>query len=534
MHLVCARLATTSLTTTSQRVDQHLVNALKVRMGNSAALLIGSSNALCQGYIVKLDPQNYKNVARLGSDGAVYIPAHFAAQYFGKPIESEKDSYINLTALCESSKEYTLTFFRETGLAIITPADVESFEDGAKKINGYTNSAYCQRMVQFFNDPALPEPRNNTEQSRKVLVSAEYPEYVLDWTTLTYATCYSPSILSTKDAMGKEVLYVSYELTDLLNNVEIATVAKLLKSTDGGVTWTQVAEVKGLRWPRLFEVNGTLYMAGTDYDSSQGKIVRFNADHTYKGALISGVHLAGPTATLIHNGRIYAGDRMASAPVDANLLDPASWTVPQNPLSILTQKWYLSTSGEKTVNDYTLMEGNALLGKDGAIYNLLRIQTNPANGWAALLKLSEDNRSFSIVESCNSLVAMPTTASKFTVRYDEATGLYITFTAMPSMDLNTNQRNVICMTVSEDLIHWEFIDVILVDREMMNPRFSALAHGFNYVDWTWQGDDLLLVVREATGRTGCYHDGTYLTLYRVEDYAKLIAEYRTGEIYKNK
>ena len=68
----------------------------------------------------------------------------------------------------------------------------------------------------------------------------------------------------------------------------------------------------------------------------------------------------------------------------------------------------------------------------------------------------------------------------------------------------------------------------------MNASASARAHGFQYVIWDVDGDDMVFVVREAYGNTKTYHDGGAVTLYRLADYQKLVKErYPQEEFWKN-
>ena len=85
-----------------------------------------------------------------------------------------------------------------------------------------------------------------------------------------------------------------------------------------------------------------------------------------------------------------------------------------------------------------------------------------------------------------------------------------------------HQRNVLCMAVSDDLFTWEVVDILLVDRAMMNNMLSVYAHAFQYVDFDFCGDDIYFIVREATGDTCMYHDGTYVTMYTVSNYVDFI------------
>ena len=68
------------------------------------------------------------------------------------------------------------------------------------------------------------------------------------------------------------------------------------------------------------------------------------------------------------------------------------------------------------------------------------------------------------------------------------------------------------------------MDSILVDREMMNSEFSVWAHAFQYTDFDFDGEDIVLLSREATGYTNTFHDGKYCTFYRLKNFRDLIAE----------
>ena len=57
---------------------------------------------------------------------------------------------------------------------------------------------------------------------------------------------------------------------------------------------------------------------------------------------------------------------------------------------------------------------------------------------------------------------------------------------------------------------------------MMNAEASCWAHAYQYTDFDFDGDDLVLCVREATGFTNNFHDGKYCTFYRVSDFRDLI------------
>ena len=152
---------------------------------------------------------------------------------------------------------------------------------------------------------------------------------------------------------------------------------------------------------------------------------------------------------------------------------------------------------------------------------LLRVDSNPACGYAAIVRVSADGRTLEEVEECGSLIEFPSTVSKFSIVRDAGTGLYLSMTSLPTRG-NAKQRNVLALVASADLIHWSVVDTLLVDREVMNARMSEASHAFQYVDFAVSGDCLRLVVRETTGPSNTYHDGKYITLYTVNDYPALL------------
>ena len=75
---------------------------------------------------------------------------------------------------------------------------------------------------------------------------------------------------------------------------------------------------------------------------------------------------------------------------------------------------------------------------------------------------------------------------------------------------------------SKDLIHWEIVDTILVDRQMLNDSYSMWAHAFQYVDFVVEGNDIYFLVREAVDDCYHYHDANYITMYKIDGYVEFV------------
>lgn len=512
----------------SDAADQALIEALIARMNHSVALYEGSSTALYQGYFVKLDTKDYSKVTKI-KNGHVYVAVEFANRYFGTELTADGEGYVDLTAYCEASDTHRIHLDHGGKLVVLSPVGEASYANIGEKIGSYTNGEYLEKMVGFFTDPTRCDPSNETEQSRVVIQETLYdPNGVYDYTLNSYQTNYSPGICVTTEN-GQEVIYVSYESCVVTNfATEKDNVTYLKRSADGGVTWEQVGEVDGMRWASVFAHNGKIYLLGTHVQGSMAMVGEYDPSAKSFQSKNLGVKggLGAPNPVLIANGRIYkaSGPSMMSASADSDLLSASSWSFSKNTATqLLSKNWFLAASGLSECGDYALGEGSVVLGPDGEVYMILRIDANPAYGYAAIAQVSKDGTTLSRVTSCNSLIRIPTTPSKFSVVYDVKTGLYLAMTSVPTLG-TTGQRNILGLCASKDMINWTLVDTLLVDREMMNSTLSAYAHAFQYVDFAISGNQLRLVVREATGYTNTYHDGKYITMYTVENFRDLIGE----------
>ena len=117
--------------------------------------------------------------------------------------------------------------------------------------------------------------------------------------------------------------------------------------------------------------------------------------------------------------------------------------------------------------------------------------------------------------------------------YDQRLQAYVTLTSLSTLK-HTGQRNVLGLVVGKDLWHWEIVDVLLIDREMLDDRYSLLQHAFQYVDFVTAGDDLYFAVREASGDCFWSHENNCATLYRIPDYVNFIRSRLDGKTERAK
>ena len=117
-------------------------------------------------------------------------------------------------------------------------------------------------------------------------------------------------------------------------------------------------------------------------------------------------------------------------------------------------------------------------------------------------------------------------SKKFVIRYDTLSGKYWTLANVVRdkyrkqyPDRNPSGfRNVLMLKSSDDLKNWQEVKVVLEHEDVLH-------HGFQYVDWSFEGEDIIVLSRTAyfDGKANAHnnHDANYLTFHRVENFRKL-------------
>lgn len=302
------------------------------------------------------------------------------------------------------------------------------------------------------------------------------------------------------------------------------------RSEDRGTTWRRIARIEPAFWSNLFVHAGALYLLGTTHHhglvvirrSDDGGFTWTHPRDERSGLLtVDGHFHTGPMPVQVHDGKLWRavedagsggawGERyrpmLMSAPVDADLLRRDSWAFTR-PLAH-SKAWLGGAFGG-------MLEGNAVVTPSGRMSNLLRVAC-PDGEKAALATLSADGASLEFSPQTG-FVDLPGGATKFTVRYDEESGLYWTLSNwVPARYAGTGNaslvRNTLALLCSADLRAWELRAVVLHHPD-------AKRHGYQYVDWLFGGDDLVAVARtahdDAWGGALKAHDANYLTFHRI-------------------
>jgi hypothetical protein len=205
--------------------------------------------------------------------------------------------------------------------------------------------------------------------------------------------------------------------------------------------------------------------------------------------------------------------RMMSAPVEADLMEANSWTF-SNPLA-RDSAWL--------DHDFAAwLEGNAVAGPEGKIVNLLRVDTSKRPEKAAIVRLSPDG-AIAAFDSNADFIDFPGGSKKFTIRKDLQDGGYWSLASIiPDRHAGGGRpaavRNTLALVYSKDLRAWEIRSILL-----QHP--DVVKHGFQYVDWQFDGNDIIAACRtawdDAEGGARNNHDANFLTFHRWKNFRSL-------------
>ncbi len=315
------------------------------------------------------------------------------------------------------------------------------------------------------------------------------------------------------------------------------------RSADKGAHWEQISVLSGQRWSSLHVLKNAVYLIGV-HGPHGNAVIRKSTDRGIRwtepsdaasGLLIPGDSLSryhcAPVPMLLHNGRVWrAMERyepnlpwgsfrsfVMSAPADADLLNRTVWTfsneLPHPRTGLPGSTW---------------LEGNILLTPEKRLVNILRCHTETDN-IACVLAVSDDGTTVTPDPEMPT-IALPGACKKFTVRYDERSGRYWSLTNYPlpryrGLNHVERTRNTAVLVSSSDLRSWQIHDVILESKDVKRT-------GFQYIDWFFEGDDLVAISRTAfdDGMGGAHdcHDSNLITVHRVAGFRSFLKDKEAG------
>lgn len=400
----------------------------------------------------------------------------------------------------------------------------------------------------------------------------------------------SPSIVRSPRS---RLLIASHDFFGSRVTPALRNTARVFVSSDEGSSWAAAGACASMYWATLFTRPGdaAVYLLGTSDDGNAGAPTGVVLSQSLDdGATWSPVTVlfrdsssfsTGPTPVLLWAGRLWRAFEhnrgawgsgyaalVVSAPADApNLLDAAAWTRSGELLfsavaGLVPSSWNAHTAFPVRPG-YGWLEGNAVQPVDaavGGVHILLRVNSLPSANKAALLLVANASAAPTFVE----WVDFPGGMSKFTVRYDARSKLYVTLAnevANANVSLpptcgpvtlpangaplpccgfleacesapnsvascvwcHGNSRNTLALAVAPAPGGpWRSVSTLLWDDTGVPAFISELGTGFQYVDFQFDGDDILALVRAGYRGSNNYHNSNRILLKSVVGWRNLL------------
>ena len=327
---------------------------------------------------------------------------------------------------------------------------------------------------------------------------------------------------------------------------------------------------------------GTVYLLGVSNDGSAGAAAQATIARSLDGGatwtspatpLTRGAvsFSTGPTPVALAGGRLWrALERnsgagwaagyaacVLSARADApDLLDAAAWTLSgELPFASVAASVPAGWRDAAVASSFGWLEGGAVDDGEGGVAVLLRVNSLPAANKAALLTLAAPNATPAFAGWVD---PFPGGMTKFSVRRDAASGLFVTlanYVADASVSLppscaalpapagplpccgfltacndkpptclwcHANARNVLTLSVSASLAAgWRVVKTVLADDTGIPAFMSELLTGFQYVDWQFDGPDIIYNARAGYRGANNYHNSNRHLFGVVENWRAL-------------
>ena len=313
--------------------------------------------------------------------------------------------------------------------------------------------------------------------------------------------------------------------------------ALIFRSDDDGKTWQYVSELFPCFWPRMFIHRGVLYVLGcsTEYGdlligaSYDGGKTFTEPTILYRGTngknKMPGVH-KNPQPVVEYNGRLYNtmewgswglgyhAAMVMSVDADADLLCADNWSFTKPVLYDPT--WKGVAHGPSSGN----IEGCLVVGRDGKLYSVMRYDmAKTEEGYGLVLRYRVNTEDPEAPLEYERAIQFPANHSKFQIRYDEVSDMYFSIASRITRYEDRGKRTLLSLMASKDMLEWVTVCDLIDEREN-DPTGKKL--GFQYVDFFYEGDDILYLCRTGMNGAANFHDTNYITFHRVPKFRDML------------
>lgn len=318
---------------------------------------------------------------------------------------------------------------------------------------------------------------------------------------------------------------------DLFEGGKPQNLTLIFRSDDDGESWHYVSELMPCFWGKMFIHKGELYMlsVSTEYgDLLIGKSIDGGKTFSAPVCLLrgsngkggnSGVH-KNPQNIVIYNNRLYTtfewgawqnteyshAAAVMSCNVDDDLLNPENWSFSE------PRKFahFAPEVSEQPLSAFTI-EGTLAVDPEGRLVNMMRFQMF---GLSLVYQVNTEDHEAPL--SYLRLMEFPANYSKFMIKKDEESGCYYSVGTRVNDWSTPHMRNLLSLLRSRDLVTWEIVCDLLDYTD--KPKGEV---GFQYVDFEFDGEDIIYLCRTAINGANNFHDSNYSTFHRIKNFREL-------------
>ena len=322
------------------------------------------------------------------------------------------------------------------------------------------------------------------------------------------------------------------------------------RSEDNGGSWRQITFIDGAFWGNMFIDGGAVYHFGSSQEYGN-IVIRRSTDGGYTWSEPTDSHsglirvggpgweapnyetsgcievirgrICAPCAEMTGSGGRWSPERyemfVLSAPAGCDLLKAENWRE-SNHLRFRREKVPdPSLAGERS----GWLEGSPVEDPSGNPVLLARVHLERPD-YAAKMELSADLSELSFCYETG-LVGFVGGHSKFEVRRDPRSGWYFALTNEYTGGTGhpvLAARNKLVLAVSEDLTRWRKAATLLEDDSGLSPEESRQLTGFQYVDWRFDGEDIIYLCRCSYRGAANFHNSNRITYHVIPEFRRLI------------
>jgi len=303
------------------------------------------------------------------------------------------------------------------------------------------------------------------------------------------------------------------------------------RSEDNGKSWHYQNELFPCYWAKMFLHRGELYMLGVSNEYGDLLIGKSTDEgKTYeaptvimRGSCSNKAAGIGRTPQNIYeyNGRLYTSFEwgawsvgyhaacIISCDANADLLDADNWKV-SYPV-----KFDPTWNGAEPYPSNGCLEGTVTLAPDGRLMAIYRYDmTKTERKFGKILAFEIDTENPTAPIKYRKAIKCDGNHSKFIILKDGVSGYYYSIISRITDKTKDYDRRLLSLVRSKELDEFE----VVCDLYDFRERAEWNEEGMQYVDFFFEGEDILFLSRTSMNGGNNYHDANYSTFHRIKDF----------------